>query len=110
VDDEVFGFHAQQAVEKLYKALITMHGISHPFTHDLPKLLNELAALGEQPPSLTLTAEDLTDFAVESRYESGKPFTKQEREDLRASIVILREFVNERREALRLANIPMQNP
>jgi len=35
IDDEIFGFHAQQAVEKALKAWITAIGGSYGFVHDL---------------------------------------------------------------------------
>jgi hypothetical protein len=75
VDDEIFGFHAQQCVEKLFKALITAHRQEHSFTHNLTKLHNELSLLGERLPDLSLSLGDLTEFAIEFRYESGKPFS-----------------------------------
>ncbi len=31
----IFGFHAQQAIEKLLKALIAFRGATYPRTHDL---------------------------------------------------------------------------
>ncbi len=40
---DVFGFQAQQAVEKLFKALLNEIGVRYPRTHDLA----ELAALVE---------------------------------------------------------------
>ena len=48
--DEIFGFHAQQAIEKLLRALITAHGERHPFTHNIEKLIDQLVALGESLP------------------------------------------------------------
>lgn len=33
--DEIFGFHAQQAVEKLFKAWLALLGDSYPRIHDL---------------------------------------------------------------------------
>ena len=37
--DSVFGFHAQQAIEKLCKAWLSMEGIQYPRTHDLRMLM-----------------------------------------------------------------------
>jgi HEPN domain-containing protein len=37
--DEIFGFHAQQAVEKALKAWLTLVGVEYPRTHDLEELL-----------------------------------------------------------------------
>lgn len=41
-DDRVFGFHAQQAIEKALKAWLNLLGHPHIFTHDLGRLLFEL--------------------------------------------------------------------
>ncbi len=48
VDDAIFGFHAQQAVEKALKAWLNVLGHEHPFTHDLSHLLSELDGLGHE--------------------------------------------------------------
>ncbi len=64
---EIFGFHAQQAIEKALKAWIAVLGETHSFTHNIGTLLDELEGLGqdvERFGSLTL----YTDFAVVLRY------------------------------------------
>jgi len=60
-------FHAQQAVEKTLKALLTAYGTPFPKTHDLARLVHLLPlkvdlCLDEQ------TLAELTYFAVGSRY------------------------------------------
>lgn len=45
-DEEIFGFHAQQAVEKSLKAWITALGKEHNYKHDLRPLLIKLQDLG----------------------------------------------------------------
>ena len=40
--DEIFGFHAQQAVEKLFKAWLALLGETYPTTHSLVRLLEKL--------------------------------------------------------------------
>ncbi len=42
--DEIFGFHAQQAAEKLLKAWLALLGETYPTTHDLDRLLAMLRA------------------------------------------------------------------
>lgn len=37
--EEVFGFHAQQAAEKLLKALLAAAQVEFPFTHRLEELI-----------------------------------------------------------------------
>lgn len=68
--DEIFGFHAQQAVEMAAKALLSIHLIAFEFTHDLETLFDELVEHGciaqEDFPDLI----DLNDFAVQFRYQA----------------------------------------
>jgi HEPN domain-containing protein len=110
VDDEIFGFHAQQAAEKLYKALITAYGEEHAFTHNLTKLMDHVTRLGEAPPVLPISLEDLSEYAVEFRYESGKPFEAGEREALLAAIQELDTYVRERAEELKRARTLVRRP
>jgi HEPN domain-containing protein len=110
VDDEIFGFHAQQAAEKLYKALITAHGAEHAFTHNLRKLVEHLTLLQEKPPALPIDLDELSEYAVEFRYESGKPFAPGERDTLRAALMRLEAYVRERADELRRAMTLVKNP
>lgn len=65
--DEEWGFQAQQALEKLLKAALTLRDQTPARTHDLDRLA---AQLGESLPEELLA---LQVFAVEARYEEG-PF------------------------------------
>lgn len=67
--DEVFGFHAQQAVEKALKAWLDLREEEYPRTHDLSHLLAALEALGERCEAYW-SLVDLSIFAVQYRYES----------------------------------------
>ena len=67
-DDEIFGFHAQQAIEKSLKAWIVALGGTFGFTHDLRMLLLTLRDLGcEIEPLKDLVR--LNVYAVQFRYE-----------------------------------------
>ncbi len=66
---EVFGFHAQQAAEKLLKAVLVASGSQYPRTHRLTELIDLLRAGGVQVPSEFDDLRDLTPFAVEFRYD-----------------------------------------
>ena len=44
--DEIFGFHAQQAIEKALKAWIDSIGLEYPITHDINGLLRVLGKSG----------------------------------------------------------------
>lgn len=68
IDDEIFGFHAQQAVEKSLKAWITAIGGTYGFSHDLRVLFLTLRELGcdiENFRHLIM----LNPFAAQLRYE-----------------------------------------
>jgi HEPN domain-containing protein len=66
--DEIFGFHAQQAVEKALKAWLTIVGVEYPRTHDLEELLELLEEHEEPILEAFYDLVDLTDFAVQFRY------------------------------------------
>jgi HEPN domain-containing protein len=69
VSSAIFGFHAQQAVEKAAKAWLSLLGVEYPPIH----LLNELFGLVEEQGVESLGRfrhlEELTPFAVQFRYE-----------------------------------------
>ncbi len=67
--DEIFGFHVQQAAEKLLKAWIALSGESYPLTHDLELLFNLLQGLGIATSGFAALIE-YTPYAVQFRYES----------------------------------------
>ena len=61
-------FHAQQAVEKAFKAVLLHRKVEFPFTHDLSELLDALADAGIEVPESLAEADALTPYAVETRY------------------------------------------
>ena len=65
--EEIFGFHAQQAVEKALKAWIASMGMEYPLTHDISKLLEVLNAAG-QDAEKHLHFADISAFGVWFRY------------------------------------------
>jgi HEPN domain-containing protein len=65
--DEIFGFHAQQAVEKALKAWLTLVEVEYPRTHDLEELLELLEEHAEPILEAFYNLLDLTDFAVQFR-------------------------------------------
>jgi HEPN domain-containing protein len=67
-DDRIFGFHAQQAVEKALKAWLSALGCAYPYTHDLSLLLHELEQKGAVVDEHWDLLE-LSSFAVRFRYE-----------------------------------------
>ena len=65
--DEIFGLHAQQATEKLFKAWLALLGETYPLVHDLRRLLEMLT--DREPEANRFRALiDYTPYAVQFRY------------------------------------------
>ena len=69
IAEETLGFHAQQAVEKSLKAVLSHRGIPFRAVHDLGALLKVMANAGIVPPPYAEELDDLTPYAVLLRYE-----------------------------------------
>ena len=92
-DDEIFGFHAQQAVEKSLKAWLTAIGGEYAFTHDLHLLLLTLRETGcdiSRFKGLML----LNVYAIRFRYEPlEQPTSTLDRPEMLGKVVELYECV-----------------
>ena len=66
--DAIIGFHAQQAIEKALKAVLTLEGVAVPRTHDLRFLLEQLEAAGVAVPDDVRAGQAMAPWAVEFRY------------------------------------------
>ena len=87
VGDEVFGFHAQQAVEKALKAWLSALGIPYPFTHSLDALLGLIEdEAGAEEIGQFRNLKFLGAFAVQFRY-----ITYEEAEDELDKDAIIRD-------------------
>ena len=93
VPDGPFGFHVQQAVEKLLKALLLKRGFPLERTHDLEKLSGNLLSAGEILPATPLPITDLNRFAVVYRYENIPSLEIPDRPAAIESVRILREHI-----------------
>jgi HEPN domain-containing protein len=71
--DEVIGFHAQQAVEKMLKGALTLRAVRYPFVHDLAALLELLRENKILFPEELEEVRRLTPFATAFRYEDLPP-------------------------------------
>lgn len=97
---EVLGFHAQQATEKLLKAVLAATVAEYPHTHRIDRLMELLRAAGREVPPALRELRRLTPFAGELRYEMADddgPLdldAERTRQDLRD----LRGWVEERLE------------
>ena len=89
ISDEIFGFHVQQATEKLLKAWIALLGEVYPLTHSIEVLLDILAGRGAVvEPFRNLV--DYTPYAVEFRYAGIGPDAEPiDREGTLALVVAL---------------------
>lgn len=91
--DAVLGFHAQQAVEKLLKALISARSVPFELTHNLARLAKVLHDLGEALPATPIAISDLNDFAVEYRYDLLFQHAAPSQANLTSTVRLIRENV-----------------
>jgi HEPN domain-containing protein len=92
----LFGFHAQQAVEKLFKGLLAEHRVSYPWTHNLKDLIQLLVKAGERIPATPLAITELTAFAGVWRYDDPPEEVLLDTVTAVETVRILREFVHQR--------------
>jgi hypothetical protein len=100
VPDGPFGFHVQQAVEKLLKALLSQLSIPYRLSHDLNYLVNLLQSGGEMLPKTVVDFSQLDSFAVFNRYDEVPEFHILDRPAAVDTIRVLREHVVARIAAL----------
>jgi hypothetical protein len=87
--DEIFGFHAQQAVEKACKAWLCGLGIVYPKTHDLDLLFHLLSESGAKVSVEFEELLDLVDFSVQYRYEAFEELPIDRRE----TVLLVTRFI-----------------
>jgi len=94
ITDEIFGFHCQQAAEKLLKALLSCKQVRFGKTHDLVELIFLITKNLSPLPVDLMDLDTLNPFAVEYRYD---PFPENDppvdRKELRALVQKLRIWV-----------------
>ena len=92
--DEILGFHAQQAAEKLLKAALCAHKIAFPRTHQLDELLDLAREQGLAVPEELEDLRYLSPFAVELRYDilPTEPDEALDRQALRTVLARLRAW------------------
>ena len=61
-------FHAQQAIEKLFKGLLVANGRHIAKTHDLVKLLTDVADLAPELLPFEERLEEISEYGVAVRY------------------------------------------
>ncbi len=77
-DYENVGFHAQQAAEKLIKAVLVRHQVEFPKTHNIALLRQLVAAIDRGLADRLAAADALTPFGVEFRYPGDMPPVSRE--------------------------------
>jgi len=93
VSDGVFGFHCQQAAEKLLKALLSNFGVAFPRTHNLRVLMDLAEDAGHALPAALADLDVLTPFAVLFRYEYLSADAPLDRRHARGIVRDLRRHV-----------------
>lgn len=74
---EAFCFDAQQAAEKAITAMLLKKNLTFPYVHDLARLFTLLEGSGEEIPEEVRQAENLTRYAVVTRYPGlAEPVTE----------------------------------
>jgi HEPN domain-containing protein len=96
VSDEIFGFHCQQAAEKLLKALLSQACIGFSRTHNLRLLMDLLADSGQPLPTDLAELDILTPYGTLFRYEDLPAEVELDREALFKLVRSLHEFVEKR--------------
>jgi HEPN domain-containing protein len=101
--DGPFGFHIQQAVEKLLKALLSQLALEYRTTHDLEYLVSQLESAGEILPQTAINFSRIQRFAVVHRYDDVPEFAVLDRPESIETVRILRAHVEARIAALSAA-------
>jgi HEPN domain-containing protein len=73
IADAIVGFHAQQAVEKLIKAVLAARGVAFMKSHALSYLVGLVEESEIEAPECLFEADVLSPWAVEFRYEGEEP-------------------------------------
>jgi HEPN domain-containing protein len=73
IDDQVIGFHAQQAVEKSIKAVLAARQIDCPYSHDIDGLMELTQNSGIELPDELTDADHLTPFSLAQLYGANPP-------------------------------------
>lgn len=90
-------FDAQQAAEKAIKAVLLKKGGAFPYVPDLARLLTLLEEAGEEIPEAVRQAEDLTRYAVVTRYPGlAEPVTETHYQEAVASAEAVVHWAEER--------------
>lgn len=93
VSNEIIGFHCQQAVEKLLKALLVECEVRFRKTHNLRQLMGLLADSQHPVPDDLGELDTLTPFAAFFRYDAEPAAVSLDRHKALDMVRRLREWV-----------------
>lgn len=100
VPDGPFGFHVQQAVEKLPKALLCQTAVKYKRTHNLEYLVTLLQDRGETIPAGTVDVTQMESYGVAYRYDAVPEVEVLDRVATIEAVRLIREHVVARIAAL----------
>lgn len=85
IPDDGLGFHAQQAVEKMIKAVLAHNEVSYERTHNIAYLLNLLDEADISKPDRAIDLPNLSPWAAGLRY-SRRPEDVPDRPEMRSLV------------------------
>lgn len=91
-DDAAIGFHAQQAVEKSLKAVLSARDIRYAWRHDLDYLADLVEDAGAELPAPRDDIVWLTPWAAEFRYEMPHADEPLDRERAIRTVALMRTW------------------
>jgi HEPN domain-containing protein len=100
IPDGRFGFHCQQAVEKLLKALLCQIAVKFNRTHDLEYLVTLLLDHGEALPRSVGNIDQLESYGVAYRYDALPEIAVLDRAAAIEAVRLIREHIVARIAAL----------
>jgi len=107
VSDEVFGFHCQQAAEKILKAVLSHLGVTFHKTHELGALMDVLARSGAPLPEGFENLDALTPYGAVYRYDDYDGAEALRRIETRVMLRSLRTWAEDR---IRASSVPESPP
>jgi HEPN domain-containing protein len=93
IPDDGLGFHVQQAVEKMVKAILAHNGVSYERTHNIAYLLRLLDGAGISKPNGADDLPNLSPWAAELRY-GRLPEAVPDRRQMRALVEQTKSWAN----------------
>jgi hypothetical protein len=85
IPDDGLGFHAQQAVEKMVKAVLAHNEVSYERTHNIAYLLTLLDGASIPKPERATDLPNLSPWAAELRY-ARQPEAVPDRTEMRSLV------------------------